>query len=119
MPIKFKKVYQGHIPFSKLKFNDLVKLVENVSFDIVIEAKRTHRFKAQTGNLERSVKNNIETKQNRIISIFQLDNKIANYGKYIHNGFRSWKPDPFLLQAIITRTTFIKRQIRILMKKAR
>ena len=95
-PVKFTKSTKGKFPFSTFDFNNLQNLIENISLDIILEAKANHEFITRTGNLERSIKNTIKLGKNKIISRFILDNMIANYGKYIHNGFKSWKPDKFL-----------------------
>ncbi len=112
MSVKFKKIHQGRIPFSKFKFRELVSLVENFSHEVVLEAKAHHRFTARSGNLERSVRNTINTKSKSITSTFILDNRVSNYGKYIHNGFRSWKPDPFLEQALERKLVNLKQLIK-------
>ena len=58
-------------------------------------ARREHRYNRQTGNLERSVKLEINQDGGSVY----IDEAQANYGKYIHNGFKSWSPDPFLSDA--------------------
>lgn len=117
MSVKFKKVFQGKIPFSRFDFVKLKGLVENISIDIVKDANRQHRFKPQSGNLERSIKYRISITPKRIISFLFLDNRIANYGKYIHNGFKSWKPDPFLFNAVENKIKTLKTFIKLKMKQ--
>ena len=117
MTVKVKKnSTQFKVPFDKFEFKKLSALVEKLSLDIVIEAKANHRFTSRSNNLERSIKNRISYKPNRIISTFSLDNRIANYGKYIHKGFRSWKPDPFLKDAFDNKTKNLKRLISMKMR---
>ena len=111
MSAKLKVIRRDPIPFSKFGFEKLVNVLENISLDIVLEAKASHRFTSRSNNLERSIRNRIEQKHNKIISFFTLDNRIANYGKYIHEGFRSWKPDPFLFNAIDNKTKNLKKLI--------
>ena len=111
MSAKLKLIRRDPIPFSKFGFDKLVKVLENLSLDIVIEAKANHRFTSRSNNLERSIKYRIVQSPNKIQSIFSLDNRIANYGKFIHEGFRSWKPDPFLFNAIDNKTKNLKKLI--------
>lgn len=116
MTVKFKKIHESKIPFSKFGFKKLKGVVEKLSLEIVLEAKAVHRFTSRSNNLERSVKNTISTTPKSITSNFKLDERIANYGKYIHRGFRSWKPDPFLKNAIDNKVKLLKRLIRLKMK---
>lgn len=113
MSIKFKKVYEGSRPLSNFSFDKLKKVIEKISLDIVLEAKAIHRFTPRSNDLERSVRNRINyggtSKSKKIVSTFLLDNRIANYGKFIHNGFKSWKPDPFLEKAVDNGVKNLKR----------
>jgi hypothetical protein len=116
MPVNIKKIQRGSVPFSRFGFKKLKDTIEKVSLDIVLEAKAQHRFTARTGNLERSIKNRVTAEANKILSIFELDNKIANYGKFIHNGFRSWKPDPFLEDSFNKHIKRLKKLLKDKMK---
>ncbi len=116
MSITFKKIKSIEIPFSRFSFKKLQGLVEKISLDIVLEAKANHRFESRTNQLERSISNNIKTSKHKILSTFFLDDRIANYGKYIHGGFKSWKPDPFLEDAFDKHIKLLKQLIRQKMK---
>lgn len=116
MPINIRRTQSGSVPFSRFGFKKLKEVIEKVSNDVVLEAKAQHRFTSRTNNLERSIKNKIETTRRKITSIFELDNKIANYGKYIHKGFRSWKPDPFLENSFSKHIAMLKKSLKNKMK---
>ena len=117
MTIKVKKnTNKFKVPFDRFEFKKLSALVEKLSLDIVLEAKANHRFTSRSNALERSIRTRMNYKPNRIISTFSLDNRIANYGKYIHKGFRSWKPDPFLKDAFDNKTKNLKRLISMKMR---
>lgn len=93
-------------------FNRLPRAFKDDSFAIIsegmtnaaLEAKASHRFVSRSGNLERSIIPEVKQTRNNIIGRVYLKDSIANYGKYIHNGFRSWKPDPFLEKAFETES---------------
>lgn len=62
------------------------------------ESRRLHRFKSRSGNLARSVQIDFKSFKESRHGI-KLESGIATYGPYIHEGFKSWKPDRFLYQA--------------------
>jgi len=112
MTVKFKKIKQDPFPFSKFGFKKLQNLVENISLDIVLEAKAHHKFEPRSGDLERSVMNHIKISKNKIISVFKLEDRIADYGKWIHGGFHSWKADKFLEKPFEKKTKQLKKLIK-------
>lgn len=112
MSIKLKKIHEDKFPFSNFGFKKLQNIIEKISLEIVLEAKANHRFISRSNNLERSIINTLIIKKNKIISNFKLDNRIANYGKYIHNGFKSWKSDLFLENAINNSVKNLKQLIK-------
>lgn len=59
------------------------------------DAKRVHRHQRRTGKLERSIKV-VRRKDGGSIYI---DDTSCDYGKYVHRGQRSWKPDEFVFEA--------------------
>ena len=61
------------------------------------EARLVHRFTTRTGALERSIQTKV-TERAEDGKVY-LETGIARYGPYIHNGFKSWKPDMFLTDA--------------------
>jgi hypothetical protein len=63
---------------------------------IAQEAKNIHRYKSQTGNLERATKYNKSKNGAKIY----IDDVKAKYGKYIHDGFKKWAPDQFIDKAV-------------------
>jgi len=60
------------------------------------EARSKHRYQSRTGNLLRAT--TVVNTQTTIKAY--VDEAKAKYGKYIHDGFKSWAPDPFLNNAI-------------------
>lgn len=112
MPVNVTKVQQKVRPFSKFAFQKLLAVIENVSLDIVLEAKAHHRFEPRSGNLEKSIRNVISVDQGKITSTFDLNDRIANYGNRIHRGFKTWKPDPFLENAFNSKIKSLKKLIK-------
>lgn len=70
-------------------------------------ARATHRYTRRTGNLERAVKVST-TKDGGSVYI---DDGQAPYGKFVHNGQRSWAPDPFLYDAVEMNEDDLDRKI--------
>jgi hypothetical protein len=77
-------------------------------------AKAIHRFKNRTGKLERSIKTRVYKYQGKIY----IDDNIAPYGIYVHEGHGTWLPDRFIddsvdqeyLQQLINKN--IRRNLR-------
>ena len=111
MSFSFKKVKSYRLPDGDRFFSKVSNFIEKISLDILLEAKQIHRFKARTGNLERSIKNQIRKTDKSIVSRFHFDGRVANYGKFIHNGFHSWKPDPFLENSFDKHNKLIQKTI--------
>lgn len=77
-------------------YHDAFEIIVAGMTNTVLEAKATHRFCPQTGNLERSILSDVKRCGKEIVGKVYLEDSIAVYGKYIHRGFKSWTPDPFL-----------------------
>lgn len=58
-------------------------------------ARNHHRFSSRTGNLVAA----IENKMRYLTGEVYIDDLLAPYGVYVHNGQRSWRPDPFITRA--------------------
>lgn len=63
---------------------------------IQADAQRQHRYKRRTGRLERSIK----VTSNKSGGEVFIDDTFADYGKYVHDGFKGWAPDKFLDKAV-------------------
>jgi len=61
-------------------------------------ARRRHRYTRRTGRLAESVQISTDQKGGYVY----LDSAMANYGKYVHDGQRSWAPDQFLYDAAMS-----------------
>jgi hypothetical protein len=60
---------------------------------VLEESRNTHRFVTRTGMLDRSQ----QMRQLAPMSVEDyLDEGIASYGVYVHEGHHSWPPDQFL-----------------------
>lgn len=84
--------------------NTLASTIDDSVLDIAInptlksvqeEARRQHRYKRRTGKLERSI--SVETTPEG--GEVYIEEKTADYGKYVHEGFGKWSPDQFLISA--------------------
>lgn len=73
------------------------------------EARQHHRYNSQSNNLERSVTKKVPSSGTS--GLVYLEDGIAKYGKYIHEGWHSrkgkrvkgWRADRFLDKALIKR----------------
>jgi len=103
--IKFT-VASSPVPYLKGFANAFNKAVNNqIEADaivIVSQARREHRFQTRTGNLVRSTKYKMSKRDNA--ATFFIDDVTAPYGKYIHDGFKFWHPDPYLFNAVKRNT---------------
>lgn len=59
-------------------------------------AKILHRFRSRTGNLVSAIESELYGLSGRVY----IDDMVAPYGKFVHNGQRSWAPDPFVYDAV-------------------
>lgn len=74
-------------------------------------SKPFHRFDSRTGSLVRSVAARVYDQG--LTGSVELRNEIAEYGKYIHEGFKSWAPDPFIDVAMKKNLALIEQQITL------
>jgi len=70
-------------------------IVEIYVKNIVPQAKASHRFTSRSGRLEQAIQGTLAGSKGEAL----INNSIASYGKYIHEGHRSWSPDRFLTKA--------------------
>jgi len=61
-------------------------------------ARSSHRFMAQSGNLERSVSTDISS--DGLKGEIFVDRGQAIYGRRIHEGWGTWQPDRFIDQSM-------------------
>lgn len=63
---------------------------------ITRRAKILHRFRSRTGNLVSAIESEMYGLSGRVY----IDDMLAPYGKFVHNGQRTWAPDPFIYDAV-------------------
>jgi hypothetical protein len=93
--MRIKDMIDINIPVNKA-FIRLMPLIEQ-------EAKNSHKYQSRTGRLSRAT--SVRTERDMLQGY--INDHLAPYGKYIHDGFKSWSPDPFIEQAIINNITTI------------
>lgn len=74
-------------------------LNETLKFEFprIQEVARTwHRYKSRTGLLNSAIREEV---RDLVADIF-IDDTIADYGKYVHEGHGTWRPDPFIDSAV-------------------
>lgn len=59
------------------------------------DAKRIHRHQRHTGKLERSIKSRRTSDGGSVL----IDDTYCEYGKFVHRGQRTWKPDEFVFES--------------------
>jgi len=86
---------------------------------VIDQAHRIHRHITRTGNLNRATRYQMD-KRNTAVKFYIADQR-ANYGKYVHDGTRYWRPDPFLFNAVRRNARRIyadmTRRVRSLIRK--
>lgn len=71
-------------------------------------AKSNHRFTSRTGNLISAIRSDIYNLSGRLY----IDDFLCSYGKYVHNGQRSWAPDQFIYDAYNTLSDDIASEMK-------
>ena len=95
---------------------ELARASKREAVNVESIAKKEHRFKpGRTGRLVKSIKGYGGAELSKVGRIFKKDSietevrvvlhdeghpMGTEYGKYVHNGQRSWAPDPFIQNAI-------------------
>jgi hypothetical protein len=74
-------------------------------------ARQNHRYTSRTGALSRSVAASVL--DSGLTGVVDLRDEIAEYGKYIHEGFKSWQPDPFIYDATEASLKDIEEQLTL------
>jgi hypothetical protein len=89
-------------------FNDLTNNLDDTitaalnvtQVKILSDARTYHRFANRTGYLENSLTSSVQ----KDLAEYRIG---ADYGTYIHNGFKSWAPDPFLESSVTRNQQYI------------
>lgn len=97
----------------KQKFSDLPSaLLDSIRIEMKNQitkvqetARKNHRYQTHTRKLEESVQTRIL--KDGLIGQIYLENSIADYGVYVHEGHGTWDPDRFLDEAIERQETEI------------
>jgi len=66
--------------------------IEPYLLNVQSTARSSHRFNSRTGNLERSIQVSMDSTGGSVY----VSEGSAPYGKYVHNGHKTWSPDTFL-----------------------
>lgn len=96
--------------FRKLERNLRKNITEGLTIatdKAISEAKSKHRFVTRSGTLLNSLLNQTRGYTAKAV----ISDAIAPYGKYIHEGHRSWAPDPFLEDAFKKHEVDIVREV--------
>jgi hypothetical protein len=62
---------------------------------IKVEAQRHHRYHRKTGRLERAIRATTDADSGQVY----IDEGLASYGRYVHDGTRKWDSDAFITDA--------------------
>lgn len=90
------------VPQIKGFIRDFSKAVNNQmeadAIVAIVDARNNHRHITRTGRLNRATTYKMSNRYSTVK--FYINDMTANYGKYIHDGFKSWRPDRYLLKAV-------------------
>lgn len=81
----------------KSVFREIRPAMIDAMEDVARDARANHRFTTRSGNLERFTVS--EVSDTGLTGKVRIDDRNVPYGKYIHRGFRSWRPDQFVTKA--------------------
>ena len=102
----------GAIPEELMR--ELQNELKQQGVEIKKYARDHHRHNTLSGSLNNSIEDNFDNDKfietvgfNPGVSVVGKLGKKVNYGKYVHEGHGSWKPDQFLYQALEKREPMI------------
>jgi len=98
--VKSDEVINSLNEFNRYYDTYVKKDIDQISDKIIKEAKTSHRFKSRTGNLVEATKKELGIDRDSLKAIYKIDDVKAPYGKYIHEGFKSWAADKYLENAV-------------------
>lgn len=78
------------------------------------EARIVHRFRSRTGRLQSAVQTETQGYSARAF----INDGLAPHGKHIHDGFKSWTPDPFLEDALRRNESSIGNELESAVSRA-
>jgi len=93
--------------------NAINPVIQHAVTTISINAKSNHRFQSRSGKLLAS----IGVKLSDTISEVGIDPSLE-YGKYVHDGQRSWAPDQFIYNAAKEQDKQLERALNEAIDKA-
>jgi HK97 gp10 family phage protein len=82
------------------------------------DAKRDHKFHNRTGRLESHIKATLEPDTNKLEGYVYVNDLAVPYGKYVHNGTRKMKSDPFLTNAMVKNEKYLIAKLEEAVNKA-
>ena len=112
--------------FPMLLYDNVLKVVRSHLINVRTIARQAHRFMStpgrrpsgryyrNTGRLEKSIQVEMMSDGGRVY----LDEGIAYYGKYVHEGQQSWEPDPFIYDAFESQRDMIISDILEMVSQA-
>lgn len=97
----------------KIQFlqNSIIPTIESSMVEAEAEARANHRFKNRTGNLESNILSETVKTENGVDSKLYIHDR-ASYGVYVHDGHRSWEPDPFIREPFFKFVEKIDNEIK-------
>jgi hypothetical protein len=97
---RLKEFGKAYLSMPDIAAKKMRLALNSVLREVVIyaRAKGNHEYKSQSGNLSRSTTYTIS--RDGLSAELFLDEGIAKYGKWVHDGNGKWKPDQFLYKAV-------------------
>lgn len=107
------------VPQIKGFLRDFNKAVnDQIEADAIVtvsQARKIHRHTTRTGNLNRATQYKMFRRDNGVK--FFIDDVKAEYGKYIHDGTKFWRKDPYLANAVKRNQKTMQKDIRVAIDK--
>ena len=104
------------LPANMAKVRQRLRIAMKKTLQVIQrDARRVHRFKAASGHLDKSISTKASNDGQKG-SIF-IDDSIAPYGNYVHDGQRTWKPDQFVYKSAKRHSDLIVKNILKIFKE--
>jgi len=103
------------VKFDRLLKTELTKAQTDISNRLLLTAKNDHRFTSRSGRLISAIK--IKGSLDKGLELY-LDENIADYGRYVHDGQKSWKRDSFIEHSLKVNDAWIQQRLNLAVSNA-
>jgi len=81
------------------------------------DARTTHRWNTVSGDLSRAITSGLED-DGGFTGFVEIDESVAPYGKYLHEGYKGREADPWVQDAFDKNTSKLEDKIKLAIERA-